>query len=168
MKTIKLDKTRYGKDKIPKFHLLFRLSQCNCCCKLLFRVLYKRERIKRGIDISPETNIGGGVYFGHPYGITINPQAIIGYNVNIHKGVTIGRENRGERIGAPQIGNYVWIGVNATVVGNVTIGDDVLIAPNSFINFDVPSHSIVIGNPGRIVYRMNATEGYINNTISIS
>jgi serine O-acetyltransferase len=59
------------------------------------------------------------------------------------------------------LGNKVWVGANAVIVGNITIGDDVLIAPLSYVNFDVPSHSIVIGNPGKIIPRDNATEDYI-------
>jgi len=51
------------------------------------------------------------------------------------------------------------------IVGNVTIGDDVLIAPLTYVNFDVPAHSIVMGNPGKIIPRDNATEGYINNRV---
>ena len=47
----------------------------------------------------------------------------------------------------PTIGNEVWIGVNATIVGKVSIGDDVLIAPNTFVNRDIHSHSVVFGNP---------------------
>ena len=54
--------------------------------------------------------------------------------------------------------------MNATVVGNVTIGDDVLIAPGAFVNFDVPSHSVVIGNPAQIHHKENATEGYVTHT----
>lgn len=65
-------------------------------------------------------------------------------------------------MGSPTIGNCVFIGVNATVVGNIHIGNDVLIAPNSYINFNVPDHSIVIGNPGVIHHKENATEKYIN------
>lgn len=75
--------------------------------------------------------------------------------------MTIGTELRGHRKGTPVIGDYVWIGPNASIVGNISIGSDVLIAPNSYINFDVPDHCIVIGNPG-IIYKKNyATEGYI-------
>lgn len=79
--------------------------------------------------------------------------------------VTIGAENRGERKGAPQIGNEVYIGAGACVVGKIVIGDDVLIAPNAYVNFDVPSHSIVLGNPGRIISKQNATESYIGNKV---
>lgn len=74
-------------------------------------------------------------------------------------------EFRGKRRGNPVIGDNVWIGSNACVVGNITIGDDVLIAPLSFVNFDVPSHSIVVGNPAVVKYKENATEGYITNKI---
>lgn len=71
----------------------------------------------------------------------------------------------GGRQGTPVIGNEVWIGINAAIVGKVTIGDDVLIAPNSYVNCDVPSHSIVFGNPCIIKHRENATEGYINRRV---
>lgn len=97
--------------------------------------------------------------------ITINPNAIIGKNCNIHKGVTIGQENRGSRKGTPTIGNDVWIGINATIVGNINIGDDVLIAPNSYVNVNIPSHSVVFGNPCQIKFKEKATENYINNRI---
>ena len=122
----------------------------------------KRIKEKRGIEISCDTIIGKGLYLGHAYNITINQKALIGENVNIHKGVTIGQENRGKRLGTPKIGNNVWIGINAVIVGNVEIGDDVLIAPNSYVNCDVPSHSVVIGNPCIIKRKEKATEGYIN------
>lgn len=84
------------------------------------------------------------MYFGHAYCITINPKAVLGKNINLHKGVTIGQENRGKRKGTPVISDSVWIGVNATVVGAIKIGSDVLIAPNAYVNYDVPDHSIVL------------------------
>lgn len=101
----------------------------------------------------------------HPYCIAINDRCVIGKNVNITKGVTIGQTNRGCKKGVPVIGNQVWIGANATIVGAVTIGDDVMIAPNSYVNFDVPAHSVVIGNPGVIHYRENATADYITDLV---
>lgn len=67
----------------------------------------------------------------------------------------------GVKIGVPTIGNDVWIDPNAVIVGGINIGDNVLIAANSFVNFDVPSNSIVIGNPGKIIPSVRATEGYI-------
>lgn len=115
------------------------------------------------MKINLGTEIGGGLYIGHPFCITINPDAKIGSNVNLHRGVLIGQENRGKRKGAPIIGDEVWIGINAAIVGKIVIGDDVLIAPNSYVNCNVPSHSIVIGNPCRIIHKDNATENYVNH-----
>ena len=68
-------------------------------------------------------------------------------------------------MGIPVIGDKVWIGVNATIVGAIKVGNDVLIAPNTYVNCDVPDHSIVFGNPCIIKHRDNATGGYINRTI---
>ena len=84
---------------------------------------------------------------------------------NIAQGVTIGQANRGERIGVPEIGDEVWIGTNAVIVGHIKIGNNVLIAPNAYVNTDVPSNSIVIGNPAQITPNKKATNGYINNKI---
>lgn len=123
--------------------------------------------VKFGLEISPAAIIGGGLYLGHAYNINVNPAARIGTNCNLHKGVTIGAENRGKRKGCPTIGNSVWVGVNATIVGNIAIGDDVLIAPGAYVNCDVPSHSVVLGNPCKIFHRNNATEGYINNRVDL-
>lgn len=147
----------------------FRLCQTTNNRVLLYYYRWRFKIIKdrKHIEIYGKCNIGPGLYLGHVYGITINADAIIGKNCNIHKGVTIGQENRGKRKGVPRIGNSVWIGVNATVVGNITIGDDVLIAPNSYVNCDIPSHSIVYGNPCVIKPRERATDGYINNKCQI-
>ena len=129
--------------------------------RLFYRLILKRYAMKYGLEISITADIGKGLYLGHPYNITVGSGAKIGNNVNLHKGCTIGRENRGPRMGIPQIGDRVSVGINATIVGNIKIGDDVMIAPNSYINFDVPSHSVVIGNPGIIHSKENATKDYI-------
>lgn len=163
---IRADLSRYNSSKdMPKFQKWMRRYQVenNPIIKLIYKILFVYYRNENCNEIAGDSVIGGGLYIGHPFGITINANAIIGSNCNIHKGVTIGQENRGLRKGCPTIGNRVWIGINSTIVGKITIGDDVLIAPNSFVNFDVPSHSIVIGNPGKVIAKENATEGYINN-----
>ena len=95
----------------------------------MWRFLRKKMQAHYGLEIPGQATIREGFYIGHAYGITVNPDAVIGRNCNIHKGVTIGQENRGKRKGAPVLGDCVWLGVNSTVVGAVTIGDDVLIAP---------------------------------------
>lgn len=133
--------------------------------KLLWRCVLRHYQIKYGFQIYPETEIGEGLYLGHWGTLVINPKAKIGRNCNIAQGVTIGQQNRGKNEGYPVIGDEVWIGPNAVVVGNISIGNNVLIGPNSYINFDIPSDSVVVGNPGKIYQNFNATEGYINNKI---
>ena len=161
------DKVRYGRGGVPRFQIFFRKAQDerNIIKKKIYRKLFAYYRNKNHIEMSADLDIGEGFYIGHPYCITINPGTIIGKNVNIHKGVTIGQENRGERKGTPVIGDEVWIGINSTIVGAIHIGNDVLIAPNTFVNRDIPDHSIVFGNPCIIKHRDNATEGYINNKV---
>ena len=160
-------KQRFLRPKTLKYIKLYR--KCNeAKNKLLQKIyIYKlcKMQEKTAIQIPYKTRIGEGFYIGHLGSIVINPKAQLGKNINIAQGVTIGQENRGKRVGAPTIGNNVWIGTNAVIVGNVTIGDDVLIAPLSFVNFDVPSHSVVVGNPAKIIHRDNATENYINRTV---
>lgn len=125
------------------------------------------ERLSRKyhIQIPYDTQIGKGFYLAHFGRVIIHPKSVIGHNVNVSTGVVIGTQFRGRRKGSPTIGNYVWIGANAIIVGNISIGNNVLIAPGSYVNFDVPDGSIVIGNPGLIRRSTSATLSYINNTI---
>ena len=120
---------------------------------------------KTHIQIPARTRIGEGFYIGHTGRVIINPEAVLGDNINISTGVVIGAENRGQRKGAPGLEGDCWIGANAVIVGHVKIGRDVMIAPLTFVNFDVPPHSIVVGNPGKIIHKENATEAYIENRV---
>ena len=126
-------------------------------------ILYRLSR-KYGLEISTKAQIDEGLYLGHPYNITVGEGVILGKNINLHKGCTIERANRGN-IGSPIIEDCVFVGINATIVGNIHVGSDVLIAPNSYVNVDVPDHSIVIGNPAIIHHREDATKDYIVFTV---
>ena len=146
-----------------KYIRLYRLTQANqgkACYRLLIRRL-KRLSERTGVGLYTNMNIGRGLIIGHIGTIVINGFTKFGDELMLTHGVTIGRDVRGPRKGTPIIGNRVCIRANATVVGKITIGDDVLIAPNSFVNFDVPSHSIVVGNPAVVHHRENATEGHL-------
>lgn len=166
MTLLKSDKLRKGHMPLYQYFIRWYQSPGSLgLLKFINKACCKFVSFFYNVEISPTTKIGPGLYIGHPYGITINPKSCLGKNCNIHKGVTIGQENRGRRKGAPVIGDCVWIGVNSTIVGKITIGDDVMIAPNSYVNCDVPSHSVVFGNPCQIREKENATEGYINNRI---
>lgn len=166
LKIIKDDLWRYEGDRsnlwwMPMRYVLFtpgfqytyllRHAQYGHC-RLFWKILLKLCGFKFGFQIPPETKIGRGLLIGHFGSIVVNPATIIGDNFNVSNGVTIGNA-AGKRSGTPVIGNNVCINANACVVGGITIGDDVLIAPNAFVNFDVPSNSIVVGNPGKIIPR---------------
>ena len=163
------DVRRYSKSGMPILKFQKCLRKAHFCKNRFLWMYYKwrirQYRMKYGLEIMPEVEIGRGLYIGHAFNITIHPKSVIGDNFNIHKGAVIGQQNRGKRKGTPKIGNRVWVGINAVVVGNITIGDDVLIAPLAHVNCDVPSHSVVYGNPCIIKHRDNATEGYINNPV---
>lgn len=152
----------------PNLHFIYILRKTQAS-KGIFRVFWKlilrHYQIKYGFQIYPETEIGEGFYLGHWGALVINPKVKIGKNCNIAQGVTIGQANRGKNKGVPEIGNEVWIGANAVIVGNIKIGDNVLIAPNAYVNTDIPNNSVVMGNPAQIIPNENATEGYINNKV---
>ena len=166
----------YRLTGIEKSSLFKRLFLCVFQPHIRYVKLYRKYEKKKsiftkirlymltkryGLEISTSATIGEGLYLGHPYNITVAGGVKIGKNANLHKGCTIGRENRGNRAGVPTLGDCVSVGINSTIVGNITVGDDVLIAPGAFVNFDVPSHSVVVGNPGVIHHKDNATENYI-------
>ena len=153
----------------PELRYIALLRKTNSCkfrpLKLFYMVKLKLLSYKTLIQIPERTEIGEGFYIGHSGRVIINPEAKLGKNMNVSTGVVIGCENRGKRKGAPIFEGNCWIGANSVIVGNVRIGEDVLIAPLTFVNFDVPSHSIVVGNPAKIIHKDNATQEYICNTI---
>lgn len=132
---------------------------------LLYGFLLYRKSLKYGFQISPHATIGKGLYLGHFGTIVVGNEVIIGDNCNLSPNVVIGRTNRGKYVGSPKIGNSVWIGSGAIIVGNISIGDNVLIAPNAYVNFDVPKDSVVVGNPAVVHHSPYATEDYINNKV---
>lgn len=156
---------------IPQFRFVFLKRKCekyrnsNKVFFIFWRLIYEHYKIKYGIDIPAKVKIGHGFRIGHIGGIVVNPDTIIGNNVDIYNGVTIGATFRGNYQGVPKIGNNVWIGPNTIIVGNITIGDDVLIAPGSYINKSIPSHSVVYSSQSIYKTKENATESYINNCI---
>ncbi len=152
---------------IPGFRYMFIVRKASRSTKysiswLLFNLLRRRYSYKYGFQIPASTDIGEGLYLGHFGSIIINEKAKIGKNCNIAPGVTIGQTMRGKLKGNPTIGNKVWIGAGAAIVGKINIGSNVLIAPNSFVNVDVPDNSLVIGNPCKIKPKENPCEGYLN------
>ena len=152
-------------ERLLQIRYLWYYRKAQASMGSVFERYYMRKLVKfseyTGIMLYENMNIPRGLIIGHPGTIIINENVKIKGNLMLTHGVTIGRDIRGKRAGTPTLGRNVCIRCNSTVVGGISIGDDVLIAPNTFVNFDVPSHSVVIGNPATVHYRANATEGHI-------
>lgn len=150
---------------VPGFQYIYLLRKVqlarNSISRFFYNALLKLCSYKFAIQIPSCTKIGAGfriVHWGH---IVVNPGAIIGKNFNISQGCLIGNA-QGRKVGTPIIGDNVCMNANSIIVGGVKIGNNVLIAPGAFVNFDVPDNSIVIGNPGKIIERESSpTDKYI-------
>ncbi|MBN1329766.1 MAG: serine O-acetyltransferase [Candidatus Heimdallarchaeota archaeon] len=104
-----------------------------------------------GIDIHPGAEIGSDFFIDHGSGVVIGETSIIGNNVTIYQGVTLGGVSLEKKKRHPTIGNNVVIGAGAKILGPITIGDNVKIGANSVVIKDVPSDSVVVGVPGQVV-----------------
>lgn len=124
---------------------------------LAYRLLKVLSQILTGIDLPCEVTLGRRFLIEHFGGIIISGDTVIGDDVIVRNGVTIGLRRTGER-GAPVIGNRVDIGAGAKVLGPVTIGDDVAIGANAVVITDVPANSLAVGVPARIIPRRPAFE----------
>ena len=127
-------------------------------------IILSHYRDKYGIDIPCNTVIECGLYIGHFGGIVVHENTIIGNNFSISQGVTIGQLNRGGRKGTPTIGDNVYIGPGAKVIGNVKIGNNVAVGANCVVTKDVPDNAVVVGVPGQIISYQGA-EGYLLNPV---
>jgi len=116
---------------------------------LLYKVLYKMIQIITGIELPCEVPLGKGFVIEHSGGIVVSGFASFGANCRIRNGVVIGLARVGEPC-APQFGNNVDIGAGAKVLGNIRIGDNVLIGANAVVITDVPANSIAVGVPAVI------------------
>ncbi|HET9865509.1 MAG TPA: DapH/DapD/GlmU-related protein [Steroidobacteraceae bacterium] len=122
-----------------------------------------RYSVRYGISISPHTPVGPGLYIGHFGGIHVNQGAAIGANCNLQQDVTLAKANRGERAGAPVIGDNVFIGAGAKIIGHVHVGDGAAIGANAVVTKDVPPGMAVAGIPARVVSDQGSA-GYVNRT----
>jgi serine O-acetyltransferase len=143
---------------------LFTLRQCQALSNSpswrwllpLAVLLHRAARHWAGLDLPWRTRIGPGARIDHGWGMVINAAAVIGSNVTLFHGVTLGQRDRIAEDGtrstaAPVIEDEVWIGPHAVIVGGITVGRGSRIAAGAFVTQDVPAHSLVIGNPAQIV-----------------
>jgi len=116
----------------------------------------KAIEVVAGISLSPEAEVGGGLYIGHFGHVVVNPRARIGRNCNLSPGVVIGSGGRGEsggesREGVPTLADRVYVGPGAVIFGPVQIGEDAAIGANAVVTKSVPARAVVAGAPARVV-----------------
>ena len=106
-----------------------------------------------GIQLPSSVSIGPGLYIPHSGYIVVNSSASIGSHCTIAQGVTIGHAGGGrdKSMKAPTVGDRVYIGPGACLIGDISIGDDALIGPGAIVTKDVPPRSVVVGNPARVI-----------------
>ncbi len=116
----------------------------------LARLISQMTRFVTGIEIHPGAKIGKRFFIDHGMGVVIGETAVIGDDVLLYQGVTLGGTGiiKGKR--HPTVGNNVVIGTGAKVLGDITIGDNSYIGANAVVIKDVPANSTVVGVPGRI------------------
>lgn len=183
IRIIRADAYRYTGDKsiisllklylrTPGFKYTSRMRFTQYCkSSKLFRfffpiayLMYRHSMFKYGIIIPYKTSIGPGFYIGHFGNIVINSDVVIGKNVNISHGVTIGQGGDDNAKGCPIIGDNVYIGPNSTIIGKVQIGNNSAVGANAFVNKDVLPSVTVGGVPAKIISRKGSIS-YIHNTI---
>jgi len=120
---------------------------------LLARAINYFGRFLTGADIHPGARIGKGFFIDHATGVVIGETTIIGDNVSMFQGVTLGGVSTIKAKRHPTIGNNVTIGAGAIVLGDINIGDCVKIGAGSVVTKDVPPNCTVVGVPGRVVKR---------------
>lgn len=121
----------------------------------LARYISQRGVRKTGIEIHPGAQIGKGLFIDHGNGVIIGETAIIGNNVTLYQGVTLGGTGKEHGKRHPTIGDNVMISAGAKVLGSFTIGDNSKIGAGSVVLSEVPPNSTVVGVPGRVVKRNN-------------
>lgn len=130
---------------------------------LKWRLLH--SRYKYGIAIAERTIVGPGLFINRFGGIYVHHDVVIGSNVNITHGTMLGYMNRGAREGSPIIGNEVFFGSGAKVIGKVRVGDNAAIGVNAVVTKDVPDNGVAVGLPAKII-GTDGSEGYINKKAS--
>ena len=123
--------------------------------KTIATIISAGSRRKYGIDIHPGAQIAGGVFIDHGVGVVIGETTIIGSNVLLYQGVTLGGTGKETGKRHPTIEDNVMISSGAKVLGNITVGHDSKIGAGSVVIRDVPPHSTVVGVPGRVVKQNN-------------
>ncbi len=142
----------------PGFHalLFYRLAHWLWLHNMYFlgRFVSHIGRFLTGVEIHPGARIGKAFFIDHGMGVVVGETSEVGDNVTLYHGVTLGGTSweKGKR--HPTIGNNVVVGTGAKILGPVRIGDNTRIGANSVVIHDIPPNSVVVGIPGKVVFRV--------------
>ncbi len=120
--------------------------------RLTARVLSQVARFFTGVDIHPGAQLGRRLFIDHAAGVVIGETAIVGDDVTMYQGVTLGGTGKEHGKRHPTICDHVFIGNNANLLGNITVGENSRVGAGSVVLNDVPPNSTVVGVPAHIVY----------------
>ncbi|MCL2660135.1 MAG: serine O-acetyltransferase, partial [Acidobacteriaceae bacterium] len=129
-------------------HILWRRR-----LRLAARVLSQFARFTTGVDIHPAANLGHRLFIDHATGVVIGETTIVGDDVTLYQGVTLGGTGKEHGKRHPTLCSGVFVGNNANILGNITIGENSRVGAGSVVLADVPPNSTVVGVPAHIVYR---------------
>lgn len=135
-------------------HYFSEKSHCNLLQKMAHAIcymLFKRKQIICGIELNQHTQIGPGLRLPHRSGIIIHPMAVIGANCEIMQNVTLGNNIVKSRTGVPVIGNEVLICAGAKLIGQIHVGNRVVIAANAVVNHDIEDGYVAGGVPAKVL-----------------
>ena len=121
--------------------------------RLLARWLSQWARLLTGIEIHPGAEIGHRLFIDHGMGVVIGETAVVGDDVTLYQGVTLGGTGKEKGKRHPTIGNGVVVGTGAKVLGNITVGDNCRVGAGSVVLRTIPDNSTIVGVPGHIVLR---------------
>lgn len=127
-------------------HKLYKIKFC-----FLANMIAAFARLWTGIEIHPGATIGKRFFIDHGTGVVIGETAIVGDDVTVYQGVTLGGTGKQSGKRHPTIGNNVVVGAGAKILGSFTVGNNVNIGANAVVLSDVPDNSTVVGIPGRII-----------------
>jgi serine O-acetyltransferase len=141
----------------PGLHALwaFRIHHWlwNCHLRTLARLLSQGARVLTGIEIHPAAQIGHRLFIDHGSGVVIGETTVVGDDVTLYQGVTLGGTGKEKGKRHPTLANKVVVGTGAKILGNIRIGENSRVGANSVVLHDVPDNSTVVGVPGHIVLR---------------
>lgn len=123
--------------------------------------LSRRSRRRYGVEIHPAARIGRRFVIDHGMGVVIGATAIIGDDVLIYQGVTLGMTGHHGGKRHPTLGNRVMVGANATVLGNISVGDDAKVGAGAVVVQDVPAAATVVGVPAHIINRCPVSQALV-------